>query len=34
MAKKLTMNGQFRKSIAEVFEDFVISKTADRKSVV
>ena len=28
MAKKLTMNGQFRKSVAEVFDDFVISKTA------
>ena len=28
MAKKLTMNGQFRKPIAEVFDDFVISKTA------
>ena len=25
MAKKLTMNGQFRKSVAEVFDDFVIS---------
>ena len=24
MAKKLTMNGQFRKSVAEVFDDFVI----------
>lgn len=28
MARKITMNGQFRKSVAEVFDEFVISKTA------
>ena len=28
MARKITMNGQFRKPLEEVFEDFVISKTA------
>ena len=28
MARKITMNGHFRKSVAEVFEEFVMSKTA------
>lgn len=28
MARKITMNGQSRKSVAEVFEDFIISQTA------
>ena len=28
MARKITMNGQPRKAVAEVFEDFVISQTA------
>ena len=28
MARKITMNGQSRKSVAELFEDFVLSQTA------
>lgn len=28
MARKITLNGQFRKSVEEVFEDFIISQTA------
>ena len=28
MARKITMNGQSRKSVAEVFEDFIVSQTA------
>ena len=28
MARKITINGQFRKPLEEVFEDFVISKIA------
>lgn len=28
MSRKITIQGPFRKSMAEVFEDFVISKTA------
>ena len=28
MARKITLHGQFRKSIAEVFEDFIVSQTA------
>lgn len=28
MARKITMNGHDRKTVAEVFEDFVISQTA------
>ena len=28
MARKITMNGHSNKSVAEVFEDFVISQTA------
>ena len=28
MARKITMNGQSRKSVAEVFNDFVVSQTA------
>ena len=28
MARKITMNGQFRKSVAEVFDDFVLSQMA------
>ena len=28
MARKITMNGHFRKPLEEVFEDFVISKIA------
>lgn len=34
MARKITLNGQFRKPLAEVFEDFVISKTAQGVSEV
>ena len=34
MARKITFNGQFRKPLAEVFEDFVISKTAQGVSEV
>ena len=28
MARKIILNGQFRKSVAEVFEDFIVSQTA------
>ena len=28
MSKKITMNGHSHKSVAEVFDDFVISQTA------
>lgn len=28
MARKITMGGQSRKSVAEVFDDFVVSQTA------
>ena len=28
MARKITMNGHFRKPLEEVFEDFVVSKIA------
>ena len=28
MARKITLNGQFRKSVAEDFQDFIISQTA------
>ena len=28
MARKITMNGQSHKSVAEVFEDFVLSQMA------
>lgn len=28
MARKITMNGQSRKAVTEVFEDFIISQTA------
>ena len=28
MARKITMNGQSRKSVTEVFEDFVLSQMA------
>ena len=28
MSRKITLNGQFRKSISEVFEEFVVSRTA------
>ena len=28
MARKITLHGQFRKSVAEVFEDFIISQAA------
>lgn len=34
MARKITLNGQFRKPLADVFEDFVISKTAQGVSEV
>ena len=34
MARKITMNGQFRKSVAEVFEAFVMSKTAQGVSEI
>ena len=34
MARKITMNGQSRKSVAEVFDDFVISQTAQGLSEV
>lgn len=34
MARRITLNGQFRKPLAEVFEDFVISKTAQGVSEV
>ena len=34
MARKITMNGHFRKSVAEVFDDFVISQTAQGLSKV
>ena len=34
MAKKITLNGQFRKSISEVFEEFVVSRTASGLSDV
>ena len=32
MSKKITMNGHSEKSVAEVFEDFVISQTAQGSS--
>ena len=28
MARKITFRGQFRKSVEEVFEDFIVSQTA------
>ena len=28
MARKITFHGQFRKSIEELFEDFIMSQTA------
>lgn len=34
MARKITMNGQSRKSVAEVFDDFVISQTAQGLSEI
>ena len=34
MARKITMNGHFRKSVAEVFEEFVMSKTAQGVSEI
>ena len=34
MAKKITFRGQFSKTLAEVFEDFVISKTAQGVSEI
>ena len=34
MARKITMNGQSRKSVAEVFDDFVVSQTAQGLSDV
>ena len=34
MAQKITMNGHDRKTVAEVFDDFVISQTAQRLTEV
>ena len=34
MSKKITMNGHSHKSVAEVFEDFVISQTAQGLSSI
>ena len=34
MARKITMNGHSHKSVAEVFEDFVISQTAQGLSPI
>ena len=34
MARKITMNGHFRKSVAEVFEEFIMSKTAQGVSEI
>ena len=34
MSRKITMNGHFRKSVAEVFEECVMSKTAQGVSEI